>query len=212
MVCRHVPRDTGDSQHVLIPKAVRTTFGEWLGTSSREQGATFPGVARIAGGALLGHRQRLAASPARHHQLHARRDRPGRRGQQPVLDVQRQARSWPGSGRRRSSRRRRSGRSRPTSTSWSSPTMGAPSGSGNYQQGDPGFGDIRIGGYNFGNSTLAAGLSAAAGQQLLDRRRHHCSTRRRPSTSARPTTCSPWPPTSSAMPSASTIPPPRRPR
>ena len=32
---------------------------------------------------------------------------------------------------------------------------GAPSGSGNYEQGDPGFGDIRIGGYNFGNSTLA---------------------------------------------------------
>ncbi|HEV3202846.1 MAG TPA: matrixin family metalloprotease, partial [Gemmataceae bacterium] len=32
---------------------------------------------------------------------------------------------------------------------------GAAEGSGNYQQGDPGFGDIRIGGYNFGNSTLA---------------------------------------------------------
>ena len=32
---------------------------------------------------------------------------------------------------------------------------GAPEGSGNYQQGDPGFGDIRIGGYNFNNSTLA---------------------------------------------------------
>ncbi len=32
---------------------------------------------------------------------------------------------------------------------------GAPSGSGNYEQGDPGFGDIRIGGYAFGNSTLA---------------------------------------------------------
>ncbi len=32
---------------------------------------------------------------------------------------------------------------------------GAPEGSGNYQQGDPGFGDIRIGGYNFGSSTLA---------------------------------------------------------
>jgi hypothetical protein len=31
---------------------------------------------------------------------------------------------------------------------------GAPSGSGNYQQGDPGMGDIRIGGYNFGTSTL----------------------------------------------------------
>jgi predicted Zn-dependent protease len=28
-------------------------------------------------------------------------------------------------------------------------------GSGNYQQGDPGFGDIRIGGYSFGSSTLA---------------------------------------------------------
>jgi hypothetical protein len=32
---------------------------------------------------------------------------------------------------------------------------GAPSGSGNYQQGDPTMGDIRIGGYNFGTSTLA---------------------------------------------------------
>jgi Matrixin/Bacterial Ig-like domain len=32
---------------------------------------------------------------------------------------------------------------------------GAPSGSGSYQQGDPGFGDIRIGGYNLGTSTLA---------------------------------------------------------
>src|SRR5947209_12271963 len=32
---------------------------------------------------------------------------------------------------------------------------GATSGSGNYQQGDPGFGDIRIGGYNFGNNYLA---------------------------------------------------------
>jgi hypothetical protein len=32
---------------------------------------------------------------------------------------------------------------------------GAQIGSGSYQQGDPGFGDIRIGGYNFGTSTLA---------------------------------------------------------
>jgi hypothetical protein len=35
------------------------------------------------------------------------------------------------------------------------PDDGAPSGSGNNEQGDPGFGDIRIGGYAFGNSTLA---------------------------------------------------------
>jgi hypothetical protein len=34
---------------------------------------------------------------------------------------------------------------------------GAASGAGNYQQGDPGVGDIRIGGYNFGNSTYLAG-------------------------------------------------------
>jgi hypothetical protein len=32
---------------------------------------------------------------------------------------------------------------------------GAPSGSGNYQQGDPTMGDIRIGGYNFNSCTLA---------------------------------------------------------
>lgn len=32
---------------------------------------------------------------------------------------------------------------------------GAAIGSGNYQQGDPSFGDIRIGGYNFGNTNLA---------------------------------------------------------
>jgi predicted Zn-dependent protease len=32
---------------------------------------------------------------------------------------------------------------------------GADSGSGNYQQGDPTMGDVRIGGYNFGTSTLA---------------------------------------------------------
>ncbi|MDB5388747.1 MAG: hypothetical protein JWM11_4393 [Planctomycetaceae bacterium] len=32
---------------------------------------------------------------------------------------------------------------------------GAASGSGKNEQGDPGFGDIRIGGYNFGNSSLA---------------------------------------------------------
>lgn len=32
---------------------------------------------------------------------------------------------------------------------------GAPSGSGDYQQGDPGFGDIRIGGLGFGSSSLA---------------------------------------------------------
>jgi hypothetical protein len=32
---------------------------------------------------------------------------------------------------------------------------GAPAGSGNYEQGDPNMGDIRIGGYNFGTSTLA---------------------------------------------------------
>jgi hypothetical protein len=32
---------------------------------------------------------------------------------------------------------------------------GAPIGSGNYEQGDPTMGDIRIGGYNFGNNTLA---------------------------------------------------------
>jgi predicted Zn-dependent protease len=35
------------------------------------------------------------------------------------------------------------------------PDNGTPSGWGNYQQGDPGFGDIRIGGYAFGSSTLA---------------------------------------------------------
>jgi len=34
---------------------------------------------------------------------------------------------------------------------------GGNSGSGSYQQGDPSFGDIRIGGYNFGTSTLALG-------------------------------------------------------
>jgi hypothetical protein len=33
---------------------------------------------------------------------------------------------------------------------------GAPIGSGSYQQGDPGFGDIRIGGYNFGSSNYLA--------------------------------------------------------
>src|SRR5436190_2373591 len=32
---------------------------------------------------------------------------------------------------------------------------GADIGSGNYQQGDPNFGDIRIGGYSFGSSALA---------------------------------------------------------
>ncbi len=35
------------------------------------------------------------------------------------------------------------------------PDDGAPSGSGADEQGNPGFGDIRIGGYNFGSSTLA---------------------------------------------------------
>jgi hypothetical protein len=35
------------------------------------------------------------------------------------------------------------------------PDDGAPIGSGLFQQGDPGMGDIRIGGYNFNNSTLA---------------------------------------------------------
>src|SRR5205807_2809369 len=33
---------------------------------------------------------------------------------------------------------------------------GAQIGAGNYQQGDPNMGDIRIGGYNFQSSTLAA--------------------------------------------------------
>jgi hypothetical protein len=35
------------------------------------------------------------------------------------------------------------------------PDNGAPMGSGDYQQGDPGYGDIRIGGYVFGGSSLA---------------------------------------------------------
>ena len=35
------------------------------------------------------------------------------------------------------------------------PDDGAPQGSGADEQGNPGFGDIRIGGYNFGSSTLA---------------------------------------------------------
>jgi hypothetical protein len=35
------------------------------------------------------------------------------------------------------------------------PDNGAPLGGGNDQEGDPGMGDIRIGGYNFGTSTLA---------------------------------------------------------
>jgi hypothetical protein len=39
------------------------------------------------------------------------------------------------------------------------PDNGAPSGSGAYQQGDPEFGDIRIGGYNFGNSALASAFA-----------------------------------------------------
>jgi hypothetical protein len=34
------------------------------------------------------------------------------------------------------------------------PDDGAAWGGGNYEQGDPGYGDIRIGGYNFGSSTL----------------------------------------------------------
>jgi Matrixin len=34
------------------------------------------------------------------------------------------------------------------------PDNGAPWGGGNYEQGDPGYGDIRIGGYAFGSSTL----------------------------------------------------------
>jgi hypothetical protein len=39
---------------------------------------------------------------------------------------------------------------------------GASSGAGSYQQGDPGFGDIRIGGYNFGSSTLARAFMPAS--------------------------------------------------
>jgi hypothetical protein len=36
------------------------------------------------------------------------------------------------------------------------PDDGAVSGGGNYQEGDPGHGDIRIGGYNYGNTALAS--------------------------------------------------------
>ena len=36
------------------------------------------------------------------------------------------------------------------------PDNGAASGGGDYQEGDPGYGDIRIGGYNFGNTALAS--------------------------------------------------------
>jgi hypothetical protein len=39
------------------------------------------------------------------------------------------------------------------------PDDGAPTGSGADQEGDPGFGDIRIGGYNFGNSSTLAWTS-----------------------------------------------------
>ncbi len=39
------------------------------------------------------------------------------------------------------------------------PDNGTPIGQGLYQQGDPGMGDIRIGGYNFGSSTLATAFS-----------------------------------------------------
>ena len=39
------------------------------------------------------------------------------------------------------------------------PDNGSPLGSGDYQQGDPGFGDIRIAGYNFGTSSLASAFS-----------------------------------------------------
>ncbi len=35
------------------------------------------------------------------------------------------------------------------------PDNGKPSGAGDYQQGDPGLGDIRVGGYHFGTSALA---------------------------------------------------------
>ena len=48
---------------------------------------------------------------------------------------------------------------------------------GAYQQGNPNFGDIRIGGYNFGNSSAGQHLLPAAGQQLLRGRRYRLQHR-----------------------------------
>ena len=78
------------------------------------------------------------------------------------------------------------------------PDNGASNGSGGYQQGDPSFGDIRIGGYNFGtrprwprrympppvnNYSIAGDIAFNTGQSL---------------SSARRTTCTPSPSTRSA--------------
>ena len=75
--------------------------------------------------------------------------------QQPVLHLQRQLRTWPASGRTSSSRPAQVWAQQTNINFAVVPDDGAPAGSGADQQGDPGFGDIRIGGYNFGSSTLA---------------------------------------------------------
>jgi hypothetical protein len=76
---------------------------------------------------------------------------------------------------------------------------GVPIGSGNYEQGDLTTGDIRIGGYNFGTSTLAAAYMPPAPTPTPSPVTSPSTLARR-LTSMPLTICSRWPPTSSAMP------------
>jgi predicted Zn-dependent protease len=48
------------------------------------------------------------------------------------------------------------------------PDDGAPVGTESYQQGDPGFGDIRIGGFDYGSSTLASTIDPPPGDNYSD--------------------------------------------
>ncbi|MEJ7638481.1 MAG: matrixin family metalloprotease [Singulisphaera sp.] len=121
----------------------------------RAEGPARGRVARIAGRPVCGLGQLLALRPGRHHQLHARRHEHRRQAQHPDGRLQRQVRLAGDLAERHP----QGGPvwAQQTNINFAVvPDNGAGVGTGSYQQGDPGFGDIRIGGYNYGNSTLAS--------------------------------------------------------
>ena len=96
------------------------------------------------------------AEPSAHHdQLHAGRDQPRRRrNEQSSVHLQQQIE--PGGNWENVILQAAQTWAQETNINFAVvPDDGAAAGSGADEEGNPGFGDIRIGGYNFGSSTLA---------------------------------------------------------
>ena len=104
--------------------------------------------------ALLGHRQRLDEPRGHHHQLHARWDQHGRPRPATCSSTFNSNANLAGRWEQQFLQAAQTWAAQTNINFVVVPDDGAPMGGGNDQEGDPGMGDIRIGGYNFGTSTL----------------------------------------------------------